>query len=387
MSSATPSKETSITVEDDVETSPGTATPPASAGFADLLTDFRQRIDRQLEAFLARKRKAAEGSVAQLADSLGVLIGGGGKRLRPALVHFTHRALGGGDEAAALPVALSTEILHAYLLVHDDIMDHSDLRRGEPTTHVQFRRLHEREGWPGDAADFGRSVAILVGDLAHSWAVELFQEGLRRAGAGVDREALDLCFAAMSEEVIGGQFLEMRMPYRARKERPGEGELVTALQLKSGRYSVERPIELGALLAGAAEDARGALQRYGRAAGEAFQLQDDILGTFGEEEATGKPAASDLEEGKHTLLVHFALEGASEADGERLWSLLGRDLAEGEVAEARSILERSGGLARVRRRIARRLAEAREALDEVEMTDEGRSFFEGMLDYLAEREA
>jgi len=375
-------------------------TPSPAQGFTTTLSTFRDRVDRELSAFLAGKRPAAEGSLAELTESVGVLIRGGGKRLRPLLVYQTHRALGGEcAEAAVLPVALSTEMLHAYLLIHDDIMDHAEVRRGEPASHVQFRQRHRQLGWPGDAADFGRSVAILVGDLAHCWAVELFQEGRRQAAVPIgptastpDLAALDRAFCAMCEEVIGGQFLEMRMPFKAHCERPGETELVTALRLKSGRYSVERPLELGAILAGVDAAARAALARYGQGAGEAFQLQDDVLGTFGDEVEVGKPVASDLREGKHTLLVHYSLEGASEIDGERLRSFLGRpDLSADKVAEARDVLRRSGGLSLVRERIDARLADARAALRDDALrrglTDEGRTFFEGMLDYLRERRA
>jgi geranylgeranyl diphosphate synthase type I len=383
-----------------METTATSVSPTAGAEhFTERMRRFRERADRELKSFLTAKRRAAEGSLAELTESVEVLIGGGGKRLRPLLVYETHRALNGqAGDAAVLPVALSTEMLHAYLLIHDDIMDHAELRRGQPTSHARFRELHGARGWPGDAQDFGRSVAILVGDLAHCWSVELFQEGRRHAGGGVgaahrgpdpdlDLAALDRAFCAMCEEVIGGQFLEMRMPFKAHREPPTETELVTALRLKSGRYSVERPVELGAILAGADTDTRTALDRFGQGAGEAFQLQDDILGTFGDEVEVGKSVASDLREGKRTLLVQYALERASETDAAHLRSLLGRaDLSAREVEEARRIVRESGGLARVRERIDACLADARHVLDGIgDLTPDGRTFFTGMLDYLRER--
>jgi len=360
---------------------------PTAEGFAGRLRTFRQRADRELLSFVADKKPAAQGSLRELASSVEALLGGGGKRLRPALVYETHQALHGAAEAAALPIALATEMLHAYLLIHDDIMDHAETRRGKPACHAWFRERHRELDWPGDAADYGRSVAILVGDLAHCWAVELYQQGRREAADDVDGAALDRTFGAMCEEVIGGQFLEMRLPFKAYRQRPGETELVTALRLKSGRYSVERPMELGATLAGADEAVQSALSRYGQAAGEAFQLRDDVLGTFGDEAEVGKSVASDLMEGKHTLLIHYALELTSAEESARLQSLLGRpDLSTEEIAEARRILRDSGGLARVQERIDRCLADARTALDGVEeMTEEGRAFFLGLLEYLRER--
>lgn len=368
--------------------STGGGVSSAAVRFADLLKHFRGDLDRELAAFFTEKRQAAEGTLVELAGRVEALIQGGGKRLRPALVHFTHRACGGRRREAARPVALATELLHAYLLIHDDIMDHAELRRGEPTVHRRFRELHRSSGWPGDGGDFGRSAAILAGDLAYTWAVELFALGRRRAlEAGTfDTAALDHCFSAMCEEVIGGQFLEMRLPFAAALEDPEEGEIVKALQLKSGRYSVERPIELGALLAGADEETRDALRRYGAAAGEAFQLQDDVLGTFGDAERVGKSVASDLTEGKRTLLIHFALQGASEADADHLGGLLGRsELDRREIEEARRIIRQSGGLDRVLGRIRDRLEQARRALSELPLTPEGRAFFDGMIDYLRER--
>lgn len=361
----------------------------AAARFAERLRPFRQRADRELEAFLAAKRGAAEGTLETLTASIETLIRGGGKRLRPALVFYTHLACGGDREAAALDVALATEMLHAYLLIHDDIMDHAEVRRGEPAAHAQFREQHRARGWPGDAAEFGRAAAILAGDLAHTWAVELYSRGRRRAGAedGWDAGALDRAFSGMCEEVIGGQFLEMQLPFRAALEDPGEEEILQALHLKSGRYSVERPIELGALLAGADAPTREALGRYGRAAGEAFQLHDDVLGTFGDAVKVGKPVASDLIEGKRTLLIHHTLSQAGEAPRRRLRQLLGRgDLERAEIEEARAIIRDSGGLGRVVERIDRRLAQAREAIAGLELADEGRAFFADMVEYLRQRQ-
>jgi len=371
---------------------PGTNAEPAVA-FRQALESFRARLDRDLEVWIdaRRERAAAESPLAaELAAEVGRLVAGGGKRLRPALVDAAYRAFGGASRDAASHLAMATELLHTYLLVHDDIMDHAALRRGVATAHAAFAELHRERSWPGDSVDYGRSIAILVGDLAHTWAAELSR---RHPEAEGDSAAVAHCFDTMSSEVIGGQYLEMTLPYRAARaaqtggELPAENELLRALRLKSGRYSVERPLELGARLAGADDESVATLVRYGEAVGDAFQLQDDILGTFGEAEAVGKPVASDLEEGKYTFLVHHALAGASAEDRSWLLAALARGgLEASEVERGRQVIRGSGGLDAVERMIRERLDRARRTLDELPLGEEDRLFFLGFVEYLAGRD-
>ncbi|HEX6199346.1 MAG TPA: polyprenyl synthetase family protein, partial [Thermoanaerobaculia bacterium] len=297
------------------------------------------------------------------------------------LVELAYRACGGRSEAAPLRLGMATELLHTYLLIHDDVMDRAALRRGRATTHTAFAELHRVQARRGDAGHFGRAVAILAGDLAHSFAVELSRTHAEAEG---DPARVAAAFDAMCEEVIGGQYLEMLLPHRAE---PTEDELLRVLRLKSGRYTVARPAELGALLAGAGEDAVAGFRRWGEAAGEAFQLQDDVLGTFGDSEAVGKPVASDLAEGKYTFLVHHALEGASPEDRDWLRAALGRDdLSAADLERARAVFRDSGGLAAVQDRIAERLAEARRALGDLPLPAAALEPFAGFLDYLRERD-
>lgn len=375
----------------------GTAEAPSPSRFGTLLAAFRERFEARLCGWLAARRRAAEAELPEeleLVDAVADLAAAGGKRLRPALIHFTHLACGGRAVDAAIELGLAVELLHTYLLVHDDVMDHAAVRRGRPAAHVRFAALHRERGWHGDGDDFGRSLAILAGDLAHSWAVELFAG----ADAGARRGELDRTFAAMSSEVVGGQLLELRLAAR----RGGSAdELLRALRLKSGRYSVERPIELGALLAGAPAAVRAALGRYGRALGEAFQLQDDVLGLFGDSEAVGKPVGGDLAEGKYTFLVHHALANLDADAAARVRAALGRpDLAPEEAAAAVDSIRDSGALERVREMIAERLEAAcaelagvaieLEALaGDVDGTSDGavdgRDFLAGLIDGMGRR--
>ncbi len=388
-----------------------TAPPsPAAAGadgFAALLSGFRATVDRALAEWIEEKRRALAASAEsaaeataslELADGVAALTRQGGKRLRPALVHYTYRACGGRSEAAVLPLALSTELLHTYLLIHDDIMDHAEVRRGQPAAHVRFRDAHRARGWRGDARDFGASVGILLGDLAHTWAVELFARALNQVPgeAGADRRRADelaRVFSAMCQEVIGGQYMELLVALRGgTADQAGADELLSVLRLKSGRYTCERPIQLGALLAGARPESLAALSRYGAAIGEAFQLQDDLLGMFGDAETVGKPVGADLTEGKFTFLIHHALAAAAPEDRRAIERALGRpDLSPAEVAAVQRVLQATGARDRVAAMIDERLAAAAAALAEaeaagLELAREGRTFFAGLLDYLKERE-
>lgn len=362
--------------------------------FLRLLDGFRVRLDRGLEAWIAAKRCAAASDPASpagptglpdLIDGVAGLMARGGKRLRPALVYYTYRACGGTSDETALPVAMSTELLHTYLLIHDDIMDHAEVRRGQPSAHVRFREAHRARGLQGDAQDFGRSVAILLGDLAHTYAVELF---LSAAPGSTRSSELARCFSAMCQEVIGGQYLELLIAQRGGRQESGEAELLSILRLKSGLYTADRPIQLGALLADASPALLDGLSRYGAAVGEAFQLQDDLLGMFGDAGTVGKPVGADLKEGKFTFLIHHALAAASPEEREVLEAALGDPgLSDGEVERARRLLETTGARAAVERMVAERLDAARAALASLDgLQEDGRLFLEGLIGYLRERE-
>jgi geranylgeranyl diphosphate synthase type I len=394
------------------------------------MEELRGRLDREISAFLATKRAAHAANTANsatgpglpelgepgsqaepaapselpndprdlrdLVDGVGRLMTQGGKRLRPALVYYTYRACGGRSDRQVLPLALAVEFLHTYLLIHDDIMDHAEVRRGQPAAHARFRDLHRAGGLRGDADDFGRSVAILLGDLAHTYAVELFSSlaappSARPASPVPHWVELNRCFSLMCEEVIAGQYLEYLLAHRRLTGRPANGpsagtaagagapdaappllapresELLRVLRLKSGRYTAERPIQLGALLAGAPAELRAELSRYGTAVGEAFQLQDDLLGMFGDPETVGKPVGDDLREGKFTLLIHHALVHGGAADRQRVAEALGNpDLGAAAVAQIQETLERTGARRAVNAMIAERLTEARHALQKIQ---------------------
>ncbi|MEZ0581000.1 polyprenyl synthetase family protein [Nocardioides sp. MH1] len=306
---------------------------------------FRAGLQATIDAFLDEQaeRLAPLGDDAARLVAEGRAAVSGGKRFRAAFSYWGFRAAAREeyDDRSVLRAAAALELLHASALVHDDLMDASDTRRGRPATHRGFAALHQEQAWPGDPDQFGAAAAILVGDLLLSWSDEL----LRRCGMPWDRvgpalEVLDLC----RSEVIAGQFLDVSVQARGRAD---VAAAMTVLRYKSAKYSIERPLHVGAALAGASPEVLAALSSFGLPLGEAFQLRDDLLGVFGDPATTGKPAGDDLVEGKRTVLVALALDGAPDDEAARLDAALGTALTEPEVAELRGIIDRSGAHAQV----------------------------------------
>jgi geranylgeranyl diphosphate synthase type I len=357
---------------------------PATPTFEDLLESFRQKLENELRSWLEVKQARAREVVPASEELTGVLsnyVFRGGKRLRPALLYYSYRSCGGTSDPTVLPLAMAVELLHTYLLAHDDIMDRAEMRRGEPAVHLVFSDFHRAREWAGDSDHFGQSVAILLGDLAQAYSMELF------VSTPADDEIwpeLRTAFSSMVQEVIVGQYLEMTAGYR---EDLGEEELLRVLRMKSGRYSVEWPMHLGAILAGASPEIREGLCRYGSLMGESFQLQDDLLGMFGDPERVGKPVGEDLAEGKFTVLIHHALRQAPPAGRELLSSALGNpDLTPAEVAQAQKVIRETGAETKVGQMIEERMESAQAILSALELEPEGKRFFAGLVEYLRGRE-
>ena len=306
---------------------------------------FRDEVQQVLDAFL--DERAAE--LVPLGPDATRLIGEartavhGGKRFRAAFCHWGYRAIRSdvGDPASLARACASLEMLHASALVHDDFMDASDTRRGRPATHRAFEAEHRAAGWRGDPRQYGAAAAILLGDLLLGWSGDM----LRGSGFGTDEVAPGLAlFELCRSEVIAGQFLDVSVQARARAD---VDTAMTVLRYKSAKYSIERPLHIGAGLAGATPEQIEQLTRFGLPLGEAFQLRDDLLGVFGDPAETGKPAGDDLVEGKRTVLVALALDGAPRAAAERLDHALGTPLRPADVDELRTLIDSSGARAQV----------------------------------------
>ncbi len=354
---------------------------------SDPLSDaFRADVTRVLARSLADRRDevahigaATEGLVAAAERLVG-----GGKRFRPGFCWWGHAAAAGQPDDAdpLLTVAGSFDLLHASALAHDDVMDASDTRRGHPTAHVAFAAAHRRDGWRGDPEAYGRAAAILLGDLLTVWSVAMAEaSGLPRLDAA--RPLLD----AVRAEVTCGQFLDITA-----QAEPADPEQAVAVsrrvtEFKSARYTVTRPLQVGAVLGGADPRVVEGLGAYGSPLGRAFQLRDDLLGVFGDESRTGKPAGDDLREGKQTLLLALARLRSPEPARRRLERLVGDpDLDADGTAEARDIVAGSGAVAEVEAEIAAGHAAALAALDGLDLHPDGAVALRTLADLAVRRD-
>jgi geranylgeranyl diphosphate synthase type I len=333
--------------------------------------ELRERVDAELRAFLADAAPALNeigDELAPLTETATRFVLDGGKRLRPAFCYWGARAVGAPDSDAIVRAAASLELLQACALVHDDVIDRSATRRGQPSAHVRFASLHGDRDWLGDPADFGQAAAILLGDLFLVWSGAMF------ATSGVDEAALQRALPigdAMRVELMAGQFLDVVEQAR------GGGSVERALRVarfKAAKYTVERPLHLGAALGDGSAAAFLAFTAYGMPLGEAFQLRDDLLGVFGDPEVTGKPAGDDLREGKRTVLIALAVEAADPAGRAALERHLGDPaLDETGVAVVREAVLASGAAATVEAMITSRVDSALEALAAADIDDTARA--------------
>ncbi len=339
------------------------------------LTGFRARVEHTLQVFV----QAQSGWLEPLGPDARRLVEhartsvSGGKRFRAAFCWWGHLAVAApDDEGALLKACAALELLHASALVHDDVMDASDVRRGHHATHRAFEALHRTHGWPGDPEQYGAAAAILLGDLLLSWSDEL----LRTCGLPAQRVLDALGFYDLTRsEVVTGQFLDVSAQARGASD---VDTAMTVVRYKSAKYSIERPLHIGAALAGAPVSLIEQLSRFGLPLGEAFQLRDDLLGVFGDPATTGKPAGGDLTEGKRTVLVALALDALPPEDAKVLDSRLGTPLAAEEVALLRGLVEQSGARGQVEQVIGQLTERALSALDAADVTDEARVVLRGL---------
>ncbi|WP_405901879.1 polyprenyl synthetase family protein [Streptomyces sp. NBC_00656] len=321
----------------------------------------RAEVDAHLAGFLQGKARAAaeQGMPGEVVEVLSDFLFAGGKRVRPLLcVMGWHAARGEGPARPVVRVAASLEMFHAFALVHDDIMDESETRRGKPTVHRAFTTRHTSGRSDAAAVRLGASAALLVGDLALAWSDEL----LHTAGLTPEQLAEVVpVIDTMRTEVMYGQYLDLLAAGRL------DADVDRALAIaryKTAKYTVERPLHIGAALAGAGPVLLEALSAYALPLGESFQLRDDLLGALGDPATTGKPDDGDLREGKHTVLLSLALQQASPAQARTLRRLIGHGgLDAGGAREARTTLLATGAPAAVEEMITERHRQALAALN------------------------
>lgn len=328
----------------------GTSTP----SFESIPGDVRGALD----AFLASRHSDIAAIGQPVVDAVSYLesfVLDGGKRIRPLYAWAGFVGAGGLDKAEEAPAAMlraasSLEFIQACALIHDDIVDASDSRRGNPTVHRSLEKLHRDHNWRGDSARYGESAAILAGDMALVWAEDMFTD------SGLSAAALQRArtpWRGMRTEVIGGQLLDINLE-ATNSESIELAENVN--RFKTAAYTIERPLHLGAAIAGATNKLIAAFRGYGRDIGIAFQLRDDELGVFGDPKVTGKPAGDDLREGKRTVLLALALQHADTADptaAATLRRLVGQTDDPDDIARMAQIIADSGAREQLEERITR----------------------------------
>jgi len=361
-------------------TRPTQSTPP--------LTDLVEESLREFFASRADTVRAVGAGYADAVTALESFVLRGGKRVRPVFAWTGWLGAGGDPQgpqaSAALRTAAALELVQACALVHDDIIDASTTRRGFPTVHVEFADRHSAQQWSGGSAEFGRAVAILLGDLALAWADDMVRE------AGLDPETLariSPVWSAMRTEVLGGQFLDISSEVSA------DESVEAALRVnrfKTAAYTIERPLHLGAALAGADAALVDAYRTFGTDIGIAFQLRDDLLGVFGDPGVTGKPSGDDLRAGKRTVLFAVALQRADETDpaaAAMLRESIGTDLSDAQVERLRAVIADLGAVDDTERRIADLTDRALTALDGSTATEEGKRLLREMAVAVTRRDA
>jgi geranylgeranyl diphosphate synthase, type I len=316
--------------------------------------DLHSRVGACLDAFLTDQTAHLSGispDLVPLGEAAWDLLRAG-KRLRPAFCYWGWRGAGGDDRHEAVAAASALELFQAAALIHDDVMDGSDTRRGQPAIHRRFAAHHADAGWSGSADRFGQAAAILLGDMTLGWSAELF------GSCGLPPEALARAwpmFDLMRTQLMAGQYLDVLE--QARGSRTVESARQVILY-KSAKYSVEHPLLIGGRLAGASDSALACYSAYGLPLGEAFQLRDDVLGVFGDPAQTGKPTGDDLREGKPTVLIAHAFAAATAAQRRVLGRLGDSALDDVAIREIRTVIVETGALDLVERRIAALVDEA-----------------------------
>lgn len=351
------------------------------------LKNFKKLLDAELEVFLDKKLKTAE-KISPMArgmvQNIKNYVLSSGKRIRPALMYHTYLSLAGkagSRKKEALRAAMAPEFIHTWFIIHDDIIDKDDLRRGNPSMHYLYRKLGKSKfNNSADAAHYGYSQAISAGDMAAGFANEVIADSMlsERIKSGLSKKISDIIF-----NTAIGEFYDV---FAAIEKNISEKEVLTILEYKTARYTVEGPIHLGAIMAEAGDKVIKNLNDYSVPLGIAYQIQDDILGVFGASKETGKPVGADIREGKKTLLVVKALEAGNAEQRAKINSALGNHEITGkEIREAQEIIKETGSLEYSRKMAKKFASQSNKALAKSALDPKSKEFFREVSDFIINR--
>lgn len=348
------------------------------------LLKYKEAVDRKLSEYFAKKLlemkdvgPSARGAVKSIRD----LTLAGGKRVRAAFMHWGYVGAGGKEIEKIVEASMSIELTNIFLLIHDDIIDRDDLRHGVETIHKKYERLAKKYYKKVDPIHFGESLAIVAGDMAAAFGNEILFNS--KFSAEKIQKAL-LKLQEIVVNTVSGEILDVMLEARGRAS---EKEILEVHRNKTAKYTVEGPLHLGALLAGVGQKQLDALSAYAVPVGIAFQIQDDILGAFGNERKLGKPVCSDLREGKQTLLVAKALEFGNASEKKVIQKLLGKkDANQKEVELFRKTVKETGSLEYSQSLAKKYVAKGKVAIEKSSFDQKTKEFLTGIADYIVNRE-
>jgi geranylgeranyl diphosphate synthase type I len=353
-------------------------------------------VQLRIEDFLADRSSILRSIGADLAplDAFSKRFLSGGKRFRARFCYWGFEAIAGRSASNAealspiVSAASALELFHAAALVHDDIIDNSDTRRGAPSAHRLFERLHDDSGWAGSPVEFGRASAILLGDLLLGWSDELLDDGLDALPDRVSARRARAEFNRMRTEVTAGQYLDIleERAWHTRDDAEQRARAERVIVFKAAKYSVESPLAIGAAIAGASPAQLQALRDFGLPLGIAYQLRDDLLGVYGDPEVTGKPSGDDLREGKRTMLIAIARERLAPGPRNLLDELLGDpDLDAAQVQMLQRTIEGCGAVDEVEALIGAWVAKATDVLADAPIDEVAKAELGALAEDVARR--
>lgn len=350
-----------------------------------LLRNFKKSFDPLLETYFKEKIKQA-GEIDSVAEEAVYMIRdytmSGGKRIRPAFLYYGYLAAGGKEMDKIMSVSLSVELLHSFLLIHDDIIDRDETRHGVDTMHEKFKKIAKRYGIAKDHEHFGNSMAMIAGDMTAAMACDIIFNSDFSSDIIVSalHKLQNIVFVT-----IPGEMLDVIMEYSGRAT---EDEIMKMYEGKTARYTFEGPLHLGCILAGVKDNWLSDFSCYALPLGKAFQIQDDLLGVFGDEKKLGKPVGSDIIEGKQTVLVVRALGNGNREQKNIIKNLLGKkDLSMDELELFRKTVVETKALDYCQKLAERYTKEALEALRNIDFKNkEAKVFLSGMANYIIKRE-
>lgn len=352
--------------------------------FMEELKKFKAKVDQEIEKYFDKTIKETSAKDKTMAKALGYvkkMTLAQGKRIRPALMYYGYLASGGKDEKRILKTAVSIELVHIFLLIHDDIMDRGDVRHGIDSVHVWFEKIGRKLFPQKDTKHFGDSMAIIIGDMVAALGNQvIFQSGF---DSNLVMKALDKLQIIVSFTVVG-QARDLQIEYRGKAT---EEEIMKMYEYKTAKYTFEGPLHLGAILGGGSDEFLQKMTAYSIPIGIAFQIQDDILGVFGSEKKMGKSAASDIEEGKQTILVAKVLEWGSRKQKERFLQILGKkNLSHEEIKDFQDIIKDSGALQYAKDLSHELILKSKKAIETDEMEKKSKKFLLDLAGVMEKRD-